>query len=101
MSMKSKAEIEMDFSRAINQAQELEEVAGELTSIATSNVDEMLDLLRGSWKGDNSELFLKSGRLISSDILATADDLMKVARNIRATAGIVYKAEKAALQIIY
>ena len=46
MSMKSKAEIEMDFSRAINQAQELEEVAGELTSIATSNVDEMLDLLR-------------------------------------------------------
>lgn len=97
--MKSKNEIEMNFSRAISQAEELEKLSKELNTIATEQVRGALKMLMFNWQGDNAELFYEKGDIISNEMLDTADDLIKVAKSIARTADIVYNAEKAALQL--
>lgn len=101
MSSRSKAEIEIDFSRAICQAQELEEIARQLSNIAKAHLESAMELLEASWKGENADVASKKGQILTADMYETADDLIKVAKNIRNTAEIVYKAEKAAVQICY
>ena len=96
MIAKSKYEIEMDFSRAISQAQELERLAGDLSRIANSGVESALLVLKNSWRGDAGESIELAGKRTTAEIYRTADDLLRVARNIRNTADIVYKAEKSA-----
>lgn len=97
--MKSKSEIEMDFERAVSQAQELEELSKELSQIATEHIKGALRLLMINWQGDNAELFVEKGNILTNEMIDTADDLIKVAKNIRTTANIVYTAEKAAAQL--
>lgn len=101
MSHRTKEEIEIDFSRAICQAQELEEIAGQLSMIANAHIENAIKMLESSWKGENANLIEEKGQVIPTDIYETADDLLKVARNIRSTADIVYRAEKAAVQVCY
>lgn len=101
MTQKTKYEIEMDFTRAISQAQELENLADNLSRIANSGVESALLVLKNSWRGDAGGSIELAGRKTTADIYRTADDLMKVARNIRSTADLVYKAEKAALNLCY
>lgn len=101
MYKRSKEDIEIDFARAISQAQELEEIACELSRIATAHVEGALAMLEKNWKGDNAGRFGDKSRVLSTQMLETADDLLKVSRSIKSTADIVYRAEKAAIQICY
>lgn len=97
--MKSKKEIEMNFSKALSQAEELETLSKELSQMATDHIRGAIKMLMFSWQGDNSELFVEKGEILSMEMLDTADDLIKVAKNIAATANIVYNAESAAIQL--
>lgn len=97
--MKSKSEIEMDFERAVSQAQELEELSKELSELATEHVKGALRMLMFNWQGDNAELFSLKGKTLTNEMIETADDLIKVAKNIKSTANIVYTAEKAAASL--
>ena len=97
--MKSKRDIEMNFSRAVAQAQELEEISKELSAIATAHMAGALEMLSISWKGDNAINFNKKGKVITEEMLDTADDIIKVANSIQSTARLIYNAEKAALQL--
>ena len=101
MREKSKYEIEMDFSRAISQAQELEKLADSLSRIANGGYESALLVLKNSWRGEAGESIELAGKRTTADIYRTADDLMRVARNIRSTADIVYKAEKNALKLCF
>ena len=97
--MKSKSEIEMDFERAVSQAQELEELSKELSELATEHVKGALRMLMFNWQGDNAELFSLKGKTLTNEMIETADDLIKVAKNIKSTANIVYTAEKTAASL--
>ena len=97
--MKSKKEIEMNFSKALSQAEELETLSKELSQMATDHIRGAIKMLMFSWQGDNSELFVEKGEILSMEMLDTADDLIKVAKSIAATANIVYNAESAAIQL--
>lgn len=101
MSYKTKQEIEMDFTRAIDQAAELEKLAVDLSRIANSGVESALLVVKNCWKGSASESMNYEGQKAMTDLYRTADDLMRVARNIRATADIVYKAEKSAMKLCF
>ncbi len=90
---KTKREIEMDFSRAMSEAQELEHLADNLSRIANSGIESALLVLKNSWRGDAGGSMELAGRRTTADIYRTADDLMRVAKSIRQTADIVYKAE--------
>jgi len=97
--VRDKREIEIDFSMAIKQAQELEDIAVELARMAREDVDETLLTLKSSFTGDNGDYLNRKTDGIRVNMLDAADDLLKVSRNIRQTADIVYKAEKAANSI--
>lgn len=99
--MKTKEQIEIDFSRAIGQAQELEEISKELSRVANAHIEGALRMLAECWKGENAAMFAGKSKVLTADMFETADDLIKVASNIRSTADIVYKAEKAAMEICY
>jgi len=101
MNVRTKEEIEIDFSRAISQAQELEEIARQLSDISRAHLEGAMAILEASWKGDNANAFCKKEQILTSDMYEAADDLIKVAKNIRNTADIVYRAEKAAVRICY
>lgn len=94
---KSRSKIEMDFSKAISQAQELEEVAGKLSEKVLQDIDTLIKEEASCWMGDNSQLFIKRGETIRNNMLGIASDLYSVANNIRSTSEMVYNAEKAAL----
>lgn len=97
--MKSKSEIEMDFSRAVSQAEELETLSKELSKLASEHVRGALRMLMFNWQGDTANLFYEKGEVLTNEMLDTADDLIKVAKNITTTANVVYNAEKAAIQL--
>ncbi len=101
MIRKSKQEIEIDFMRAIDQAQELEHLANDLSRIANSGVESAILVLKNNWRGDTGESIELAGRRTIGEIYGTADDLMRIARNIRSTADIVYKAEKKAADLCF
>lgn len=98
---RTKEEIEIDFYRAISSAQELESIADELMKIAGTHTDGAVQTLKNSWRGGNGEDFVKKAEVLSGDMYETAEDIIKVAKNIRSTADIVYRAEKAAVYLSY
>lgn len=93
--MRGREEIEIDFLRAVNQANELNQIANELSQIAKSQMEGAFAMLARSWQGENETQYVAKGQLLTEDILETADDLIKVADNIRVSANFVYQAEKA------
>ena len=93
--MRGREEIEIDFLRAVNQANELNQIANELSQIAKAQIEGAFAMLASSWKGENEAQYVAKGQLLTEDILETADDLIKVADNIRVSANFVYQAEKA------
>ena len=101
MKGKTKNEIEIDFKRAIEQAQELEHLADDLSRAANNGVESALLALKNNWRGDAGGSIELAGRRTISEIYGTADDLMRIARNIRSTADIVYKAEKTAANLCF
>jgi len=101
MGDKTRQEIEIDFSRAFSQAQELENLANDLSRAANRGAGPALLMLKNTWKGDTGESIELAGAGTIEDIYRTADDLMRIAKNIRSTADIVYRAEKAALKLCF
>ena len=93
MGMRTKSEIEMNFSRALAQAEELETLSKELNEMATEHIRGAIRLLMLNWKGDNAELYCEKGEKLTHEMLDTADDLIKVAKSIATTADIVYSIE--------
>lgn len=94
---RKKEEIEIDFCRAVNQAQEIENMAGELGALANSNMDESKILLKRCFAGNQGEALGSLGEEIGLNLLRAADDLLSVAKNIRRTSKIIYNAEIAGL----
>ena len=101
MTRKTRQEIEMDFSKAIAQAQALEHLADDLSRIANNGVESAILVLKNSWRGDAGGSMTLAGKKATDEIYRTADDLMRVARNIRSTADIVYKVEKSAMKLCF
>lgn len=97
--MKSRRDIEMNFTRAVSQAQELEQISKELSEIATAHMAGALEMLSINWKGDNANAFKDKGKILTDEMLDTADDIIKVANSIQSTAKLIYNAERTAMQL--
>ena len=101
MIQKTKEEIEIEFSKAIDQATELENLAEDLSRVARCGMESALVILKNNWRGDTGGSIELAGRRTTAEIYRTADDLLKVAKTIRSTADLVYKAEKSAKYLCY
>lgn len=101
MGGKSKEAIEIEFSRAMNQAQELADVANEMVMLANNINCREISLLEQSWKGNNGDSIAIKWRELTQEMIDTAQNLENISRSIRSTADLVYKAEKAAVMMAY
>ena len=95
----SQSKIEIDFAVACAQAKRLEEIAEAMARLANKQMSDTVDRIDTAWKGDSAVEYLKKARALQSSILQTSQQLMSVAEGIRSEAKLIYKAEKAALEI--
>lgn len=98
--MSERDRIEIDFARAVRKAEELEQFAEHLLTLTRNGLNPALEMVAAGWSGDNAELFLKKCAGMEPNLLKISDELFKVAGNVRLTADIIYRAEKAALQLL-
>lgn len=97
--MKSESRIQMDFSRAYDDAKRLDDIARRLKQLSQSNLEESMQNLATSWKGENAVSFVRKEQQLQRDIKDTANNLNRIADDIRTVAKRVYEAEKQAYQI--
>lgn len=97
--MSIKDEIDIDFKKAIDQADELDDLSGMICDIGSIKMDEALSIITRSWKGQNSSDYARKARMFKNRMFETADILKGTAQLIRSTAQLIYTAEMAAIDI--
>lgn len=97
--MKTRAQINMNYREAMQQARDLDTLAGRIRSTANQKVEESMQLLSSGWKGNNATEFLRKYSELKSQILESAEELRSIADDIRTAARIIYNAEMEALRI--
>lgn len=97
--MATRASIEFDFRKAIEQAKKLEEVADSLSTLSNSKMQSTLQSISTNWKGENAAAYIAKGNTLSEQITDSAGDLLAIANRIRTVAERVYRAELEALAI--
>lgn len=91
--------IEMDFQNAKKQADELEQVARSLSTLAEGHFQSCISGIAACWKGENAAAFCKKGSIVGSNIKDSADQLKHAADAIRQMAENTYHAEKTNYEI--
>ena len=95
----SKTEIDIEFNKAIEQADELEELSCKLCNIGNIKLEGTLTLLNKSWKGKNASEYLRNTGALRDRLYESAEILKDTAEMIRKTANVIYAAEMAAVNI--
>ena len=98
--MSIKDEIDIHFSRAIQQADELEELSGLICNIGSAKMDTALKQLAKSWKGTSAAEYAGKVNVIKNRMYGCAEILKETSDLIRHTAERIYAAEMAAIGMI-
>ena len=90
---KSLDQINLDYARAVSQAEELEQIAGEIGTLMDDSYDACMGAVRNSWKGENADRCFGKGQQLKMQVLTTEADLRRAAAAIRSIAKSVRDAE--------
>ncbi|WP_432627719.1 WXG100 family type VII secretion target [Brotaphodocola sp.] len=93
--------IRMDFRKANQQAKDLDALAKRLKILLDRNLNETLDHVSQNWKGENSDRYVKKGRVIREHMRETASEISQVSNSIQEIAKAVYDAEMRAWEIAH
>lgn len=91
--------IEMDLQNARRQADDLEQIAQNLSMLADEHFQSCIAGIAANWKGENAAAFCKKGNIVGNNIKNSADDLKNAASVLRQIAENTYQAEKAGYEI--
>lgn len=97
--MATKVTIEINFNRALSQAERLESMAEELRQIADRQLTESLQQLSAGWTGDSASAYFRKGERLAEKIRNHAKQLSDAAAVIRKMAATTYRAEMHNLEI--
>ena len=78
--------IEVDYLDALRKADRLDELAQELRSLATQDLQSIQSGVSRSWKGSASELYQKRMRTYRQQVEAHANDCKNLASGLRTAA---------------
>jgi len=95
----SGAKLEINFRTALEQAARLEETADTMKSMAHQQIQEAIQNMSSSWKGETAAAYFGKVEEVRQEILSTADCLYEIADNIRTQARRVYESEKQAIEL--
>lgn len=97
--MASRYQIQMNFSQAERKAAELDSIAGDLSRLSGTDLQNTLNSLGNNWKGENAGLYIGKGFQLIENMEKTAASLRQTAETIRSVARNIYNAEMEALRI--
>lgn len=97
--MKTRFSIEMDFNKAKKQADELESLAKELKSVATSDYENTINQINANWQSDCSGEYIRKANTVKERMIKSANSLSKAADTIRQVAQNIYNAELASIEL--
>lgn len=96
---KSAFEIQMDYNKAVRQADSLLELARELENTSKRDFQSCISEISRSWTGENSNSYQSKCRQLQSKIETSAAQLRRTAETIKKIARNTYNAEMAALRL--
>ena len=91
--------MDFNYTKAIRQANEIDNVASDMLSIADKQMQTALDSIGVCWQGDASYQFIGYCTATQTDIRTQAKKLQDLARRIREVAKIIKDAEDKAKEI--
>lgn len=97
--VKNKSEIQLNYRRAIGQADELERLAGQLASLAAQTGENALQGIGNAWDGDSAGGYCRKGRRIILLMRQHSETLRKTAAVLRNAANSTYRAEMRSIEI--
>lgn len=98
-SMSSLSEIYFNYNKAIEQANQLDDIARRLSNAAGQDVEKILNDVNNAWKSDSTAEYIKKGQKVETDMRTTANNIKNIASTIRTIAKRVLDAEVAAWRI--
>lgn len=91
-------DIKIDFACVELQAKQLEEIAEGIARLAKQNMADAVERMAAAWAGESASAYLAKAGLVQQELLKTADSLFDAACSVRAQAGKLYEAERAAIE---
>ena len=95
----TKAVINFNFNRAMQQAAELDDIADSLSRMSKHDFEGTMQNISANWKGENSRKYLNKGERLQGNMNSTVNSLHGIASDIRSVARKMYEAEMRALDI--
>jgi WXG100 family type VII secretion target len=89
--------IQIDFGKARTQADQLDQLAGELKQLAGKDLEDCMIGVAANWKGKSAASYVKKGRKLEQELEKAGAEIEKIAQTLRQTAETLYNAEKQAL----
>ena len=93
------AAIKLNYNKAKQAANDLEEVADRLSRLANNTMDDAMQTVSTGWKGDNASSFLRKANVIQDEIADVAKEVLARATETKNAAKKIYDAEMANLKI--
>lgn len=97
--MATKASIYFNFKKAMDQADQIDNVANNLSRLSRDRFSSTMQGISANWKGNNASLYLNKGEKLQHNMNGSASELHSIASDIRTVARRLYQAEMAALEI--
>lgn len=97
--VKSLTEINLNYEKAISEAESLERIASVLEKIAKGEMSDSLSRVHDNWQGENADLYIQKGEKIKEKLEESAKDINRTAKTIRNIAIRTRQADLAAREI--
>ncbi len=97
--MASEYSITFNYNKAINQANDLADIAKEIRKVADNKMETSIQTIDKNWDGDSSKKFVNKSRQLKEKVADSADDIDAIASAIKTMAKKIYDAEMEALRI--
>ncbi len=97
--MASEYSITFNYNKAINQANDLADIAKEIRKVANDKMETSIQTVDKNWDGDSSKKFVNKSRQLKAKVVDSADDIDAIASAIKTMAKKIYDAEMEALRI--
>jgi len=95
----SLSEIYFNYNKAIQQANQLDDIARRLSTMAERNMESILNNVSRAWKSDSTPQYVKKGQKVKGDMNTTVRNLRNIAAAIRKIAKRILEAELEAWRI--
>lgn len=91
--------IQLNYTQAMEQAEQLSKLADEMKDLSEEEVERLITELGSCWEGENAVAYIAKVEVLKKNLEKTAEDIKKTATTIQEMATNIYNAEMEAEKI--